>query len=205
MLVRDVMTTPAITVRPDTPIKEALAMLDEHAVTALPVITGNGGQVVGVVSEADLIRDGIQPDFRQHLAFAPAETRMLPPHTVSEVMNAHPITVSPDTDLLEAVDLMTTTTVKSLPVVDRERRVVGVVSRRDVVHVLARPDYLLAAEADDLFRRLGLEWLVDVIDGVAAVRGPATARESTMATAVLGAIPGVTGVTIRTDEKRRRM
>jgi CBS-domain-containing membrane protein len=195
MLVKDVMTAPAITVGVDTPIKEALALLDEHAITSLPVTAGHH-RVVGVVSEADLIRDGVQPDFRRHLAFAPEERRVLPPHTVGEVMNAHPVTVFPDTDLLEATDLMTTTTVKSLPVVDVDQRVVGVVSRRDVVHVLARPDHVLAADADEQFRRLGLDWLVDVNDGVAAVSGPVTDRETTMATAVLGAIPGITGVTI---------
>lgn len=196
MLVKDVMTTPAVTVRVDTSIKEALAILDEHRITALPVVAGHG-RVIGVVSEADLIRDGVQPDFRAHLAYAPAEMHMLPPHTVGEVMNAHAVTVSPDSDLLDATDLMTTTTVKSLPVVDDDGRVVGVVSRRDVVHVLARPDDQLTAEADDLFRRLGLDWLVEVTDGVAAVSGPVTARESTMATAVLGAIPGITGVMVQ--------
>jgi CBS-domain-containing membrane protein len=195
MLVKDVMTSPATTVGPDTSIKEALTLLDEHAITALPVVTGDA-RIIGVVSEADLIRDGIQADFRQHLAFAPPETRTLPPHTVGEVMNAHPVTVSPDTDLLEATDLMTTTTVKSLPVVDDHQRVVGVVSRRDVVHVLARADDVLEAEADDVFRRLGLDWLVDVVDGIASVTGPATDRETTMATAVLSAVPGITGVTI---------
>ena len=195
MLVKDVMTTPAITVGVNTPIKEALAILDEHAITALPVIADHG-RVVGVVSEADLIRDGIQPDFRRHLAFAPQERRTLPPHTVGEVMNPHPVTVSPDADLLEATELMTTTTVKSLPVVDHDFRIAGVVSRRDVVHVLARPDHLLAAQADDLFRRLGLDWLVEVLDGVATVSGPETDRESAMATSALGAIPGITGVTI---------
>jgi CBS domain-containing protein len=195
MLVKDVMTTPAITVGLNTPIKEALAILDEHAITALPVVGGHD-RVVGVVSEADLIRDGIQPDFRRHLAFAPAEMRTLPPHTVGEVMSWHPVTVSSDADLAEAIELMTSTTVKSLPVVDDDQRVVGVVSRRDVVHVLARPDHLLAAQADDLLRRLGLDWLVDVFDGVATVSGPATDRESAMATSALGAIPGITGVTI---------
>lgn len=195
MLVKDVMTAPAITVGIDTPIKEALQLLDEHAITALPVVAAQD-HVVGVVSEADLIRDGVQPDIRRHLALAPTELRVSPSHAVGEVMNRHPVTVSADTDLAEAVELMTTTTVKSLPVVDGNRRVVGVVSRRDVVHVLSRPDAVLAAEADDVLRRLGLDWLVDVRDGVAAVDGPITDRECTMATSALAAIPGITGVTI---------
>jgi CBS domain-containing protein len=195
MLVKDVMTSSTVTVRIDTPIKEALALLDEHAITALPVI-GAGDHVVGVVSEADLIRDRIQPDYGQHVAFAPAERREPPPHAVGEVMNRHPVTVSTATDLAEAIELMTTTTVKSLPVVDEGQRLVGVVSRRDVVHVLAQSDAILEAEADDLLRRLGLDWLVDVRDGVATVTGPVTDHESAMATSALGSIPGITGVMI---------
>lgn len=195
MLVRDVMTTPAITVGIDMSIKEALALLDEHAITALPVV-GSDHRVVGVVSEADLIREGIQPDIGRHVAHAPAERQLPPAHAVGEVMSWHLVTVSPDADLSEAVELMTTTTVKSLPVVDEKDRVVGVVSRRDVVHVLARPDAVLEAEADDLLRRLGLDWLVDVLDGVATVTGPVTDHESAMATSALSVIPGITGVAV---------
>ena len=196
MLVREVMTAPAITVGPETSIKEALAILDKHSITALPVVSGDG-QVLGVVSEADLIREGIQPDIGRHLGYAPAERTILPPHTIGEVMNPHVVTVAPDADLAQATELMTTTTVKSLPVVDHDRRVLGVVSRRDVVRILARPDHVLAAEADDLFRRLGLDWLVEVVDGVASVNGPVTEGEVDMATSTLDSIAGITGVAVR--------
>jgi len=57
------------------------------------------------------------------------------------------------------------------------------------VHVLSRPDEVLAAELDHLFRRLGVDWLVDVHDGVATITGPVTQRESAMACA--GAGPSV--------------
>ena len=195
MQVKEVMTATPVTVHVDTPIKTALALLDEHSITSLPVVS-ELHHVVGVVSEADLIRDGILPDLRHHLGYVPVETTTLPPHTVGEVMNPHAVTVSLEADLLDAIDLMTTTTVKSLPVVDSEQRVVGMVSRRDVVHVLARPDQVLAAEVDDLFRRLGLDWLVDVEDGVAIVTGPVTAGDLSMATSAAATIPGITGVRI---------
>ena len=58
---------------------------------------------------------------------------------------------------------------KSLPVVDERHRVVAVVSRRDIVRVLARADERIEYEVDDLFRDLGVDWLVDVIDGAATV------------------------------------
>lgn len=195
MRVRDVMTTPAITVRVGTPIKVALRLLDERAITALPVVAGND-RVVGVVSEADLIRDALMPDARHHLRPAPEDVRTLPPETVGEVMSARPITVTADDDLLDAVELLTSTGIKSLPVVDEHMRVVGVVSRRDVVHVIARPDETLAAELGDLFQRIGLDWLVDVHRGVATVTGPVTKQESAMAVAAAGSIPGIAGAVI---------
>ena len=56
MLVRELMTVDPVTVRPDTPVKAALTLLDERNVTTLPVVTPSG-RIAGVVSEADLIRD----------------------------------------------------------------------------------------------------------------------------------------------------
>jgi len=201
MRVSDVMTTPAITVRAETPIKAALALLDERGITALPVVARND-HVVGIVSEADLIRDALMPDARHHLRPAPEELRTLPPETVGEVMNTLPITVAADDDLLAATELMTSTGVKSLPVLDGDRRVVGVVSRSDVVHVLARPDELLAAELGDLFQRIGLDWLVDVHRGVATVTGPVTQHEIAMAVAAAGTIPGIGGAVIGQPAER---
>src|SRR5204863_76015 len=86
----------------------------------------------------------------------------LPPQSVGEVMNRHAVTVRPDSDLADAVDLLTSIGVKSLPVIDDHGTVVGVISRRDVVRILAKPDSQIEAETDDLFRRIGLEWSVVV-------------------------------------------
>ena len=193
MIVREVMTRPALTVRSSTPIKAALALLDQHNVTALPVVNGHG-RIRGVVSEADLIRDAVPPDVRLHMSYAVPETRVLPPHDVGEVMNRHPVTVHPDSDLAEAIDLLTSIGVKSLPVVDDHDVVLGVISRRDVVRILARPDDVIEAETDDLFRRLGLEWTVDVENGVARVSGPGADRGNGVASVVAAAVPGVVGV-----------
>src|SRR5690606_27517814 len=120
-------------IRVDATIKDAIATLDAHGITALPVVAG-GRRVVGVVSEADLIRDLVAPDPRAGVT--PVAERVPTPTTVAEVMSPHAVKVRPDTDLADAIDLMTSTAVKSLPVVDDHDRVVGVVSRRDVVHVL---------------------------------------------------------------------
>ena len=112
-------------------------------------------------------------------------------------MNLHPMTVNEDTDLAEAADLMTTTGVKSLPVLNHRRHVVGVVSRRDVIHLLARPDTEIEAELDDLYRRLDRDWLVEVHDGIATVTGPEGEGEHAMAATLAESVAGVTGVTVR--------
>ena len=61
MRVRDVMTSPAVTVRPDEPLHTVARLLDEHAITALPVVDDHG-QVVGMVSETDVVRDAVPRD-----------------------------------------------------------------------------------------------------------------------------------------------
>jgi len=200
MLVQEVMSRPACTVRAATPIKEALALLDEHAITALPVVDEHG-RIEGVASEADLIRDALLPDARRHLSYALEPTTVLPPHEVGEVMTAHVLTVDSDADLAEAVEIMTSTGVKSLPVIDRDRVVVGVVSRRDVVRVLARPDQTIEADVDELFRSLGLEWLVDVRDGVVTITGADGPETRGVANVVAGSVPGVVGVRVRPQRR----
>ena len=71
MLVRDVMTTAVVTVHPETRVKRAIELLDEHQVTAMPVVDGEG-RLVGVVSEADVLRGALLPDRR---------AREIPVHT----------------------------------------------------------------------------------------------------------------------------
>lgn len=196
MLVRDAMTRPAVTVRIETPLKEATTLLDARSFTTLPVVDAQS-RPVGIVSEADLIAGMVPRDTRLHMVPAATEAHSLPPASVGEVMNRHPITVSEETDLAEAADLMTSTGVKSLPVLDGHGRVVGVVSRRDIIHLLARPDREIEAELDDVFRRLDRDWLVDVTNGVVTVTGPVGDGEHAMAVTLAEAVAGVTAVTVR--------
>jgi CBS domain-containing protein len=171
MLVREVMTPHPVTVHPGTETKTALRLLDEHAVTSMAVVEEDS-RIVGVVGEADLVREALPPDPRAHMIPPAEDPRPARPHTVGEVMNRHPVAVHGDTDLSEAVELMTSTAVKSLPVVDGRRRVVGMVSRRDVVHLLARDDERIEQQVDELYREAGVDWLVRVDDGTVTVEGP---------------------------------
>jgi CBS domain-containing protein len=191
MLVRDVMTSPAVTVSLDTPIKQVAHVLDQHAITALPVVDGRN-RIVGVVSEADVLLESVPPDPRAHEIVHPVPSG--PSFSRAEdVMSFHPVTVAPSTDLAEATELMTSATVKSLPVVD-DGVVVGVVSRRDVVRVLARADAAIAAEVGELLRSLDEVWPVDVEDGVVLAEGPDDERGRDVVRALATTVPGVVAV-----------
>jgi len=197
MLVREVMSRKPVTVRASTPVKEALALLDRHSITMMPVVSP-AGVIVGVVSEADLIREVVNPDVRSHMIPQQrGQTVLPPPHAVVEVMNHQTITVRGDTDLAEAANLLTGTAVQSLPVIDEHHRVIGVISRRDIVRVLARSDDVVEQDVDALFHSLGVDWLVDVRDGVVTVTGPVDARERALAESATSTVPGVVAVTVK--------
>jgi CBS domain-containing protein len=193
MLVREVMSSPAITVSERTSVRAALRLLDDYCITALPVVDDDGG-IVGVVSEADLVRETVLPDVRAHML--PVHVvQCAPARSVADVMTRTPVTVSGGADLVEAVELLTSTVVKSLPVVDGGK-VVGVVSRRDVVHLLARHDDAIRREVDELVRMENDDWLVDVADGVVRVTGPADEHERRVAEVLAGSVTGVVAVRV---------
>jgi len=196
MLVREVMTHEAVTVTPDTSVKDALTVLERHHITAAPVVDV-AGIIRGVVSEADLIRDLVLPDQRSHERPDPRATHDRP-QVVREVMTTHAITVGPVTDVAVAVDLMTTLGIKSVPVVDRDERVLGMLSRSDVVQVLAQSDDELERQVDAVLAEVGLgDWLVAVTDGEVHLTGPSDSPYRETARAVAESVPGVVAVLVR--------
>lgn len=201
MLVHEVMTRFPVTVRPTSSTKEALRLLDDHSITSLPVVHADG-RIVGVVSEADLLRDALPHDPRARMIPDDSDTPAHPTR-VDEVMNRHPVTVHGGADLAEAVDLMTSTSVKSIPVVDRGLHVIGMVSRRDIVHVLARADERVQRELDELYRSLGVDWLVEVREGAVTVEGPQGDKARALAETAAATVPGVMSVTVVEPAKPR--
>jgi signal-transduction protein with cAMP-binding, CBS, and nucleotidyltransferase domain len=144
------------------------------------------------VSEADVLRDRFPPDRRAHALLVEIS---VPPVqlAVTDVMTHLPMSVSPDDDLSQAVELMVDTQVKSLPVVALGR-VVGIVSRRDVIAVLARQDALIESEVDEALRVAGLECSVDVDDGVVHLRDEDDPEILRVAQVIAASVPGVVGV-----------
>jgi CBS domain-containing protein len=124
--IRDLMSSPAWTVRPETPLKVAAEIMAVRRVSGLPVVDMDG-RPVGVVSEADVLAKERAPRGR-----ADAKGEAV---ASGEAMTAPPITVREEASVDVATALMTQYDVERLPVVDGDNRVVGVVSRADLVRV----------------------------------------------------------------------
>jgi CBS-domain-containing membrane protein len=195
MLVRDVMTADPITVTRQTTIREVLTVLADHGISAVPVVDEKR-RLYGIASEADLIAEAVVPDPRAHER--PIEiTAVHPPRFVDEVCTRSVVTVRPADDIALTVDLMASTGAKSLPVLDDDRHLVGIVSRSDVVAALARADTVVAADIQSLLESCGRgSWLVEVEDGTVRISGPVGAAERSLAHTVAHTVPGVVDVRI---------
>jgi CBS domain-containing protein len=141
MLARDVMSSPVITLRPDVPVPAAAALLVSHGFTAAPVVD-HDRRVVGMATEADLVRGRIVPEGWDVAA--------QPDATVADVMTPCPRLLAPDTDLADLVALMLDLSIRSVPIVE-DGRLVGIVSRRDALRVVANRELTSA----DVRRRRG--------------------------------------------------
>jgi CBS domain-containing protein len=142
MKARDVMTSPVITLRPDTPVPKAADLRCSHGFTAAPVLDADG-QLVGIVTEADLVRSPVVPDWWQ--------IQREPDPTVEEVMTRAPTAMHPEDDLADVVALMLDSRVRSIPILD-DGELVGIVTRRDVLRAVARREMIFG---DGTARRYG--------------------------------------------------
>jgi len=142
--VRDVMTTSVVTVDRITPYKEIDRLLAEHKISGMPVLM-MGRHVAGVVSESDLLaaedkaaREArIGAEVGHHWRVRKPEHTAL---TAGALMTAPAITIHPDATIPAAARVMTTHRVRRLPVVDPDGKLIGIVSRRDLLSVFLRPD-----------------------------------------------------------------
>lgn len=193
MLVREIMSSPAYSVHEDAPVAEALRLMATSKVTGLPVIDSSG-RVVGIISEADLLKADLKPDPRAHMRVARphAESALA---TVAQVMTAKPHTVREDSDVAELAQTFAKTSWKSVPVV-RGDVLLGVVSRSDVIRAMNRSDQDIAAEISRTLLQSGLKaWQVDVTGGVASISGPGSDRERGAVISIAQSVMGVRHVT----------
>lgn len=131
MFVRDCMSSPAVTITPDTPFQIALKAMHEHKFRRLPVVDKNG-RLAGIVSERDLL----------HASPSPASSLsvwemnyLLAKLTVQQIMTRAIIITSPDTPIEHAASLMVANKIGGLPVVDENDHVVGMITETDIFKV----------------------------------------------------------------------
>jgi len=149
--VRDVMTTSVITVDRITPYQEIDRLLTEHRISGVPVLM-MGRKVVGVVSEADLLAAEDEPSREARLAAATGQRWRLRKRqqvglTAGTLMTSPAITIGPDATIPAAARVMNTHHLRRLPVTDEDGKLVGIVSRRDLLSVFLRPDADIAHDA----------------------------------------------------------
>jgi CBS domain-containing protein len=206
MNVRDVMTRRVVSVSPETPLKEAAILLVEQRISGLPVV--DRGRVIGVLSEADFLVKAQGGDAIAHRPLArilgdsrdaTAKQAKLAAVTAGGAMTSPAVTIGPGGRIADAAALMTARHINRLPVVD-EGRLVGIVTRADLVRAYVRTDEELARaiREDVLLRILWLDparFDVRVENGVATVRGQADRRSSAeMVGRVVAMVPGIVDV-----------
>ena len=148
-LVREIMDSEPVTVGPDASVEEVVRTLDEHELPGVPVVDGSG-KLVGIITENDLILRDEQADLHlpHHLdimggviyleSMKHFEERIKKAFASKgeDMMTADPITVTPDAPVEESAKLIAKHKHNRLPVVDDDGRLVGVVTRLDVLDAI---------------------------------------------------------------------
>jgi CBS domain-containing protein len=205
--IRDVMTAEVVCVDEDTPFKEIVALMADTKVSALPVVDTDG-RVVGVVSEADLMR-------REEFPAGPPEGQLFEGRrrrearakatgaTAVELMTSPAITIGPDASIAEAARLLHRHRIKRLPVLDPAGPLLGIVSRADLLKVFLRADAEIstAVRQHVLRRTLGIDpdtVTVGVGDGVVTLTGRLERRS--LIPILVSLVHGVDGVVDVVDQ-----
>ena len=198
-IVSDVMTGDVAVAESDAAFKDIVRTMQERRVSALPVVD-DAGQVVGVVSEADLLP---KEEFRDSDPDRYTQLRRLSDLlkagsvTAGELMTSPALTVAPGATLAQAAREMVRARVKRLPVVDETGRLLGIVSRADLLKVFLRGDDEIAEEV----RREVVAYLfpapdstvrVEVRDGVVTLGG--RIRDTSLVPLAARLVRGVEGV-----------
>lgn len=219
--VGSVMSTEVVRAEYGTPFKEVVRRLGEHHISGLPVVDEDE-RVIGVISETDLmVRQaetpdpyeprkhfrlaGLTPGARKHAAKSRART-------AGQLMTEPPVTVHADDSIVEAARTMAQHRVERLPVLDEADRLVGIVTRRDLLRVFLRPDAEIRTEVVEEVLVHAL-WLaprsidVAVTEGVVTLTGRMERKsEKEIALSMTRQVDGVVAVvdklTFRLDDAR---
>jgi CBS domain-containing protein len=206
-LVRDVMTTEVVAVQPWTPFREIVNRLAKHRISAAPVLDAEGN-VLGVVTEADLLLKQEHPDLELNVPLVWSRRRRLEREKAAAVvagnlMTTPAVTVPPTATVTEAARRMHAAGVKRLPVVDEAGRLVGIVSRADLLKVFTRPDNAIRRDIMEEvivgdFMMDPSRFFIHVDDGVVVLQGRVERRS--LIPYVVRAVHGVEGV-VRVEDR----
>ena len=143
----------------------------ERGFAALPVVDQDD-RLVGIIAEGDVLRDRLPPDPRLHMRREPAANQSVPPRLVRDVMTADVRSVEASTDIADVARMFVDQHLRSVPVLEHGRTV-GIVSRRDLLRTVARPDDTIRADllrvVEDYTGETGC-WDIAVTEGSATVR-----------------------------------
>jgi CBS domain-containing protein len=146
--VADVMTLNPVTVNPQTSLKEAIKLLAEKKISGLPVVD-EAGKLIGIISETDLMWQETGVDtppyiilldsviYLQNPARYEKEIHKVLGQTVSEVMSDKPITIESNRLVKDAAHIMHEKQVRRLPVLDEQQQLVGIITRGDIIRMMA--------------------------------------------------------------------
>ncbi len=182
-VMEELMTREVVTVGVDASYREVVALMDRHRVSALPVLDADG-RPVGIVSSADLIlkqdpavrETGPPSGARAHVEQVKAAAT-----TAGTLMTTPLLTVRPHQTVAQAVRLLHHFGIKHLPVVDDQDRLVGIVSRGDLLRVFLRRDEEIEREITEQvlgrpYVAVSVEVGVRVEGGVVRLEGHARGR-----------------------------
>jgi CBS domain-containing protein len=205
MRVRDVMTQDVTTVAPDTDLRDVAALLVQERISGVPVV--EGGRVVGVVSERDILFKEKPSEGRHRgvLGWLMDEGDLMlkvDAMTARQAMTSPALTIGPDRGVSDAAAVMLDENVSRLPVVDHGQ-LVGIITRHDLVRAFARSDHEIRQEidTDPLIRsywRRPRSYDVTVRRGVVTLTGKVGNKEQARSVvAFVDRVPGVVRITSR--------
>jgi len=140
-LAEEIMTRDVISVRVNVDLHEAGRLLIKYKISGMPVVDDEN-HVIGIISQADLLTMAGIPqghvfnDVVMKYILAKPTPQHRAGHTVKDVMTAHVITVSPGTTAMKIATLLDKKGITRVPVVDEENKLIGIVSRGDIVRIL---------------------------------------------------------------------
>jgi CBS domain-containing protein len=203
MKVEDLMTRDVLTASPETSLKDVAGILSSHGVSGLPVVDADG-RILGVVSEADILRKeqgrgGRRGGVLGWLLDRDELDPKLEARTAGEAMTSPALTIEPARPASEAARLMVEKGINRLPVVSHDR-LLGIVTRADLVRAFHRPDEEIEREisGDVLLQTLWIDpnrISIGVSNGEVSLSGKVETRtQAELVEAYVRRVPGVVDV-----------